>query len=453
MEPETGRRSFPVEIVTSVTHRVQWVFTVLAEEIAHRIPVVRRRRKFSAATLAQTLVFGFLHKPRSSVEDLAQTAGACGVAVTPQAVEQRFTPALAEFLRQLLSALVAEVVAAPKVAIPLLQRFTAVFVQDSSAIALPDEYAEQWPGCGGNASKAGLKVQTRLDLLTGELAAVQLEAGREPDQSTSLQRTGWLPGSLRLCDLGYFCLGVLTELTQNNVYWISRLPSTTVVFDAAGKSLDLLAWLSQYVTGCEPVEIGVQLGRDYRLPCRLLVARAPQEVANRRRQRLYRDAQRKGRTPSAERVAWCGWTIFVTNVEPERLNWREVLVLYRARWQIELLFKLWKSHGLIAAVTSSKPHRRAAEFFARLMAVIVQHWLLLTSVWLHPNRSLTKASRAIRAIGRTLAALISHRETFQEIIENLVATLAKTARINSRRRKPSTYQLLGNPDLLDYALT
>ena len=35
----------------------------------------------------------------------------------------------------------------------------------------------------------------------------------------------------------------------------------------------------------------------------------------------------------------------MTNCPPELLNWKEVVVLYRARWQIELLFKLWKSHN------------------------------------------------------------------------------------------------------------
>jgi hypothetical protein len=442
-----------VKMVARVAVQLQRVFTVLAEEVGKQVRVVKRERKFTAATLSQTLVFGFLQNPRAAVEDLAQTAGACGVPVTAEAVRQRFTTTLVEFLHRLLSACVAEVVAAPKAAIPLLQRFTAVFVQDSSAIALPEEYAQHWPGCGGHASKAGLKIQTRMDLLTGQLAAVQLEPGRDPDQATSLQRTGWLPGSLRLCDLGYFSLDVLKDLASNGVYWISRLPSTTAVFDEAGQPLDLLTKLSQEANGCEPMEFTMQLGRDYRVPCRLLGARAPQEVASRRRARLYKDCQRKGRTPSEKRLAWCDWTIYVTNVEPQMLNWREVLVLYRARWQIELLFKLWKSHGLIATATSDKPERRMAEFFARLMAVIVQHWVLLTSTWLHTNRSLTKASRAVRIMARTLAASLGDLRFLKRTLENLAATLAKTARVNCRRSKPSTYQLLENPNLLDYALT
>ena len=39
------------------------------------------------------------------------------------------------------------------------------------------------------------------------------------------------------------------------------------------------------------------------------------------------------------------WTIVVTNVPRELLNVEEAMLLARLRWQIELLFKLWKSHG------------------------------------------------------------------------------------------------------------
>jgi hypothetical protein len=106
----------------------------------------------------------------------------------------------------------------------------------------------------------------------------------------------------------------------------------------------------------------------------------------------------------------------VSNVEPERLTLREAVVLYRARWQIELLLKLWKSHGLVDEVTSQQPVRQAAEVFARLLAVMVQHWLLVATVWKHADRSLVKAIIGIR-------------------------------------RFASVIQLLLNPDLLEYCLT
>ena len=88
-----------MSIVTTIAHSLQSLLGPLAEEVARQVPVVQRRRKFSPATLAQTLIFGFLAKPHASDEELARTAAQCGVDVSPQAVEQRFTDTLAAFLR------------------------------------------------------------------------------------------------------------------------------------------------------------------------------------------------------------------------------------------------------------------------------------------------------------------------------------------------------------------
>ena len=110
-----------MRIVKRVAAAVQTVFTSLSQEVGEASGIIKRRRKFDASTLAQTLVFGFLQNPRAKDEDLARMAAICGVPVTPQAIEQRFTWVLVHFLRQLLEATVNEVVKAPPVLIPLLK--------------------------------------------------------------------------------------------------------------------------------------------------------------------------------------------------------------------------------------------------------------------------------------------------------------------------------------------
>ena len=54
----------------------------------------------------------------------------------------------------------------------------------------------------------------------------------------------------------------------------------------------------------------------------------PPEQANRRRQKLRQETLRKaGKSPIAERLAWCDWTILVTNVPTEMLMPAEAVVL------------------------------------------------------------------------------------------------------------------------------
>ena len=91
-----------MRIIPRVVAAVETLLGGWAEEVNQECHVVRRERKFSAATLARTFVLGFLGKPCPSDKELAETAALCGVQVTPQAVEQRFTPALVTFLERLL---------------------------------------------------------------------------------------------------------------------------------------------------------------------------------------------------------------------------------------------------------------------------------------------------------------------------------------------------------------
>ena len=78
-----------------------------------------------------------------------------------------------------------------------------------------------------------------------------------------------------------------------------------------------------------------------------MAVRVPQEVADQRRRRLHEEFRDKGKTPSARLLALAAWTMMVTTVPDAQLSVAEALVLLRERWQIELLFKLWKSQGRV----------------------------------------------------------------------------------------------------------
>jgi hypothetical protein len=414
--------------------------------------VIQRKRKFSARTLAQTFVLGFLRRPNASDEDLAQMAGLCGVSLTPQAVEQRFTSRLVVFLEALFRRALECAVSSSQSVAPLLERFTDVLVVDSSTISLPAEMAERFPGCGGSygSGKAALKCQVQWSLKSGSLDTIAIEAGRDCDYKSSLQQAHLSAGTLRIADLGYFDTKVFERFSQDGVFWLSRLQFNTNVYSPDGEVLALLNWLAARKGS---VDQPVLLGSKRKISCRLLAWRVPEEVANRRRQKLIAATKRKsGRVPSATRLAWCDWMILVTNVPTEKLSPAEAAVLYRARWQIELLFKRWKSSGLVAELTGATLERRMAKLWARLLAVLLQHWLLLTSTWGDPRCSLTKACEAIRSVATLLAVSLQTKPRLVETLKALLRITASTARQNKRKR-PSTFELLNDPSQLEYSLT
>jgi hypothetical protein len=256
---------------------------------------------------------------------------------------------------------------------------------------------------------------------------------------------------LRITDLGYFDTEVFERFNQQGVYWLSRLQFGTSVFTADAQRLSLLDWLGE-----QPgpfVDQPIRMGTERKVACRMVAWRVPQEVADRRRQKLIAEARRKdGRVPSKERLAWCDWTILVTNATAELLNPKEIAVLYRARWQIELLFKRWKSLGLIAELSGSTEVRQMIRLWSRLLAVLMQHWLLLCSVWGNPRCSLVKACEAIRRHALILAAAVGQSTRLEAAIEELGAILRATGSQN-KRKKPSTFELLNDPERLEYSLT
>jgi Transposase DDE domain len=441
-----------MSIIGTVASSLQSALGATLDQIGRRTGVIRRQRKFSGASLLKTVVLTLMKSPNATTDDFVATAAQLGVPVTPEAVQKRFTDKLVDFLRAGLEHVLAHAIAVPPAAIPVLERFTAVELGDSTTITLPDQYKDEFPGCGGKADsgQAAVKIQTRWELRTGKLTKLVVEPARCSDGQNAAAENAVTPGSLLIRDLGYFSLKRFQAWNAAGAYWISRWQQGTSVFTAEGRPLDLLAYLRRH-PGPEPIDLPILLGATERLPCRLIALRVPQEVADRRRQKAYEKAQKHGRVPSPEHLAWCDWTLLVTNCPADLLTWKEVVILYRVRWQIELMFKLWKSHNHLAAFRAEwSAVERMAVFWAKLIGVVVQHWLLLTSTWSDPRRSPWKAARVIRQWIVSLTGALNDLDRLMSVLEEMTATIRAVARQKLQKKRPSSSQLLLNPELLDW---
>jgi hypothetical protein len=359
----------------------------------------------------------------------------------------------AALLERVLQDAVLQVLNTDPVAVPVLRRFAGgVNLLDSTTLTLPAAFAGVWPGSG---SPAGIKAQVCLNLVDGSLAGPFLFPACANDRTGALHRAPLPPGALLLADLGFFSLDRFQELHQGQVYWLSRVQVATRLTDVRGRELTAAALLREHPDQ-DRVEVAVTMGAVQRLPCRLLAVRVPASVAAERRRYLRKGGRRLGRKRRnrqggirqvhPDRWELAAWNVYVTNVPAEMLSIQEAWILARCRWQIELLFKLWKSEGHVDESRSQKPWRILCEIFAKLLGMVVQHWLLLVGCWRHRDRSLVKASRTVRRYAPSLAAAVQccHGHMVFAILANIEKDLRIGCRVNRRRRAPPTHQLLSN---------
>ena len=444
-----------MEILRTNARTLQQLCGADLEDLAVRTRVIQRKRKFAAITLLRTLVFTTLKHSVPRPADFQRTARQFGVGVSKAAIPARFTDELIAFLRAVLDRALERLLTANQATHASLQGFTGIYLGDSTTVALPDNYATQFPGCGGTAGSghAALKIQLLWEILSGSVRRLVIESGKSSDATSPIAREPVPAGSLMVFDLGYFCLDRFRGLIDAGVSWISRLQFGVTVYDDAGRELSLLDDLQRrYDAGERLIDIMVFLGVGHRLRCRLIAVRVPQETAARRRQEAHAKAAKHGRAASREYLRWQDWTIFVTDCAAERLTWRAVVVLYRTRWQIELMFKIWKSHnGLVAHRPEASPREQLAMVYAKLIGVVVQHWVLLTATWPHHDRSLMKAAATLREWINNLAEALDNLRNLTHLLNRLQKIL-QGDRVERRPKKPSHFQLLENPELLEWLI-
>lgn len=187
-----------------------------------------------------------------------------------------------------------------------------------------------------------------------------------------------------------------------------------------------------------PVNLPVLIGQE-KVPCNLIAEPIPPEAYKKRLERLKEQA-RLDQTPlSPRQYAFAGWTIYLTNVAD--LTFEQAHILARTRWQIELLFKLWKSHGKVLTSRSADPIRQQCEGYAKLLGVLVAHWLLLVSGWTLDALGALDAFHLVQSYVPVLMRAFRQPLLWAFIFVWLAEELSRASPLSSRRKTPLAYQL------------
>lgn len=143
-------------------------------------------------------------------------------------------------------------------------------------------------------------------------------------------------------------------------------------------------------------------------------------------------------------LALADWTILLTDAPSKRLRLEEAWILLRERWQMELLYKLWKQYGQIDQWRTTHSWRVLCELYAKLIGMVLQHWLMVLFAWQNEQRSLVKLAQVVRDTAWTLMEALAGQRDFSTVWRLIERRMRAGCSMNTRRKHPNSAQLLKN---------
>lgn len=292
-----------------------------------------------------------------------------GIRPTKQSLDERYNTYAISFLKTCFEHVVREVLVKQTGYDYLRDRFSRIRIGDATSFQLPESFAPFYESAGGDTSGSSIKIQYEYDMISGGFLELQLGCGRRND-AEYLEKCSVpiMPKDLIIKDLGYYQHKHFNTIGQAKAYFISRYKSGANLYskDSAGKyeKEPISALLSKTQGICSH---HLFLGQE-KLPIRLVVVPVAEELALKRIEKLRKTAKHKKWKLSDDRLKMCHFNIFITNIEDE-LSDQTILDLYSLRWQIELIFKIWKSLFEIDQVGHTNIFRFECYLYGRLIAI------------------------------------------------------------------------------------
>lgn len=439
----------------SITMRLIKFFTCWQiEDVANKTGFTKRRGGLNATTFLKALTVGAWGTHEVTLDSLAKNCCKAqpGLKLTKQSIFKRLETG-AIFLKELLAMALtyAATSSLTTQTMGVLKQFKNVYVCDSTVLNLPDKLERIYKGLGGPNPKASLKIQVIFDLLQKRFKNMELCSARENDLSYNSAIVSNLhTGDLVIYDMGYFAIGNFKEVIAKGAHFLTRFKTNThireeVVKDKKYKQTSLHEILGR---SCGLVDEWFFVGgkKKIRTGVRIVAMRLPENVVNERRRRVAQKAKKKGKSVKKADSELLAWNIIVTDVPEDKLSTSAVLELYRIRWQIELVFKSWKSYFNLGKVGQAGE----AYFHCLLYGKLILITLLMTVyscayfILYHQKQrtlSLLKFFKTLREEAENLLKSISNVRTGFRLLSSVLEDVMIRSMREKRKRK-TTEQVL-----------
>jgi len=332
-----------------------------------------------------------------------------------------------------------------------LQLFKRVRIKDSTTFGVQDSLADTYEGYGkggGKSCKAGISIQYEFDLKTNEILDIDLQPAVARDCTDAVaKKDDILEGDLIIRDLGYYSGKVLEHIRNNGAFIISRLYQTAGVYDLNHNRIDFQKIYYQMKENqLHFQDIDVYIGSD-KQPVRLIIELLPEHIYQKRLNQRNAENKSRGYNTSNEFKGRAHFNLFITNIPRSDCAWNIISKLYRIRWQIELVFKIWKSILNIDKLKKSSNERFIAMLYTKLLWICI-NWKIISDCrnyfYLHHHKliSLTKCFQTMGDNSRNLRSAIANDNLIDDFLLKIITKLQNGHWIEKRKNRQNIEEII-----------
>jgi hypothetical protein len=208
-------------------------------------------------------------------------------------------------------------------------------VADGSCVSKPGSRGTDW------------RVHGVYDLGSGGFSHLELT---DQHGGEALDRGAGIEGEIRIADRGYSAAKALRRFVASvkqakGADYLVRLRwSSLRLRKPCGERFDLIAHLRNIPKEQDVDDVRVLIeGAGAPMRTRIVIGRKPEAAARAERERMTREARKKGKQLDPRSLIAAEYVMLATSLAPDDYPADEILALYRLRWQIELAFKRLKS--------------------------------------------------------------------------------------------------------------
>jgi len=295
------------------------------------------------------------------------------LSVSKQAIEERMNPKTTNMLKMVLAdELEKSLSSKHRQLSQASQAFRSIHIEDSTIFNLPSELSFAFPGnVSSGKKKSQAKVHALYNYTNNTFGFLDLYSFTRNDQSLSSRIISFIqPGDLILRDMGFLVLDVLDQINAQGGFFISRKSYQIQVFDLkTHQEINLIETLRKK----NFFDKEVLVGKTKKIKMRLVVIPVPPDQASSRRRKAKKDRDKRTKHDQGY-YELLGYNIFITNLAQTHFLPEQIQEFYGLRWQIEIIFKTWKSCFSMEKLMPAKcinPYRIYCQIYLWLVFILL----------------------------------------------------------------------------------